>query len=380
MIGKYIREDIFRRKSKFIFLVISVSIGIAAVIGVLQINFNAQDDLNRQLENFGANMVIYPKSDDFSLQYGGVSLASVGVTGSELEEGDLERIYMIPNAENINIVSPKVIGKVQAGDEPVLLVGVNFTSELRLKKWWSIIGEAPKAGEVLLGEDALERLGLQGQKISLNGRDFTVSGYINRTGTQDDKVIFMELHEVQGILGKQGKLSLIEVMAFCNTCPIDEIIRQIEENVPNTEGVAARQLINSQMSFMSRFLEFGLAVSIFILLMGIISLTTSMMGFVKEKTMEIGILRAIGFRKNDIGRIIIFEALIVAVLAGVFGYMLGEIIAMVLGTFVVGIPVGINLSMFLWAAALSLLVCSFATLIPLRTASRIRVVDALRSL
>ncbi len=81
-----------------------------------------------------------------------------------------------------------------------------------------------------------------------------------------------------------------------------------------------------------------------------------------------------------IGKIIIFETLIVAVLAGVLGYVLGEIIAMVLGTFVVGIPTGINLSMFLWAAALSLLVCSFATLIPLRSASRIKVVDALRSL
>lgn len=381
MLGKYIRRDIKHRSGKFIFLVLSVSMGIAAIIGILQINISAQNDLNAQLENFGANMVIYPKSDAFSLQYGGISLASVDVKQSEIEEGDIEKIYAIKNAENINIISPKVVGAVNLGENLVPVVGVNFTNELRLKKWWEIIGDVPGPNEVLVGYVLYDKLGLAlGQELELDGNVFRVSGLLNKTDTQDDNVVFVNLNEAQEILGKEGKISLVEVMAFCNTCPIEEIIRQIEEKIPNVKGVAAKQLINTQMTFTKKFLDFGLAVSVFILLIGVISLSTSMISFVKDKTKEIGIFRSVGFRKKDIGKIIIFETIIIAFLSGVFGFVLGQVIATALGQVMLGLNVGVDLMMMAWAFAISLLVCSLSILLPLRTASKITVTEALRSL
>ncbi len=381
MLGKYIRRDIKHRSGKFIFLVLSVSIGIAAIIGILQINISAQNDLNQQLENFGANMVIYPKSDAFSLQYGGINLASVDVKQSDIDEDDIEKIYMIENAENINILSPKVVGAVYLDKDMIAIVGVNFTSELDLKKWWDIIGDVPDTKEALVGHSLYERLGLTlGQEVELDGKTFSISGMLNKTGMQDDNVVFVNLNDAQSILGKEGKISLIEVMAFCNTCPIDEIIRQIEEVLPNVKGVAARQLINTQMTFTQKFLDFGLAVSIFILLIGVISLSTSMVSFVKDKTKEIGILRAVGFRKKDVGRIIIFEIIIIALLSGLIGFGIGQVIATALGQTMLGLNVGIDMMMITWAFAISLLVSSLSVLLPMRTASKITVTEALRSL
>jgi putative ABC transport system permease protein len=381
MIRKYIKKDVEKRTGKFLFLVISVTIGVAAFTGVLTINIAAQEDMDRQLESFGANMVIYPRTDDFSLQYGGVSLTSVDIKQSEIDESDIQKIYEIPNADNINIVSPKVVGLAESGEASLVIVGVDFEAESRLKKWWEVSGELPGEGEILIGYDVHEEqmLGI-GQAVGLSGREFLVSGYLNKTNTQDDNVIFMELGEAQALLGKEGKISFIEVMAFCNTCPIDEIIRQIEENVPNVRGVAARQLLNAQMSLTGKLLGFGLAVSIFILIVGIVSLTASMMSFVKEKTREIGIMRAVGFRKGDVGRIITLEVLIVALISSVAGYLLGQVIAISLGGVFLDIPVHFNYLMLGWAFALSIMVCSLSTLFPLRTASNITVVEALRSL
>jgi putative ABC transport system permease protein len=381
MLGKYIGRDIKHRSGKFIFLVLSVSIGIAAIIGILQINVSAQNDLNQQLENFGANLVIYPKSDAFSLQYGGVNLASVDVKQSEINEDDIEKIYMIENAENINILSPKAVGAVYLGDDLVPLVGVDFEAEIDLKKWWVIIGDVPELGEALIGNSIHDKLGIDlGQAVEFNDQIFKVSGLLNNTGSQDDDVIFVGLNDAQKVLGKEGKISLIEIMAFCNTCPIDEIIRQIEEALPNVKGVAARQLINTQMTFTQKFLEFGFAVSIFILLIGIISLSTSMVSFVKDKTKEIGIMRAVGFRKKDVGRIIVFEVVIIAVLSGLIGFGVGHVIATLLGQTMLGLSIGIDMMMLLWAFAISLLVCSLSVLLPMRTASKITVTEALRSL
>jgi len=381
MLKNYIKKDIKHRKSKFLFLVISLSIGIAAIIGVLQINFAAQDDLNQELENFGANMVIYPKSDAFSLQYGGVNLASVDVKQSEIDENNIADIYTIENAASLNIVSPKVVGAVYIKDKLIPVVGVNFTSEYRLKKWWQVIGDKPNKDELLAGYNIYKSLNLKLDKeIKLNNQSKKLVGYINKTGTQDDSVIFMNLGEAQEILDKKGKISLIEIMAFCNTCPIEKMIEQIEGKLPNVKGVAAKQLIATQMTFMSKFLRFGMAVSIFILLVSMISLTSSMTAFVKEKTKEIGIFRAVGFRKKDIRKIIIAEALVVAFVSSLAGYFLGQIIAIGMGRFFLDISLSVNFLMVFWAAALSILVCILSTFIPLRTASKITVTKALRSL
>jgi putative ABC transport system permease protein len=48
-----------------------------------------------------------------------------------------------------------------------------------------------------------------------------------------------------------------------------------------------------------------------------------MMGSVNERTTEIGVFRAIGFRKSHIMRIILLEAALVSLLAGALGYVAG---------------------------------------------------------
>jgi putative ABC transport system permease protein len=49
----------------------------------------------------------------------------------------------------------------------------------------------------------------------------------------------------------------------------------------------------------------------------------TMMGSVRERTDEIGIFRAVGFRRSHIMRIVFLEAGIISGLAGIIGYGLG---------------------------------------------------------
>jgi putative ABC transport system permease protein len=62
------------------------------------------------------------------------------------------------------------------------------------------------------------------------------------------------------------------------------------------------------------------AVVVFI---GSLIVFITMMGSVNERTTEIGVFRAIGFRKSHIMRIILLEAAVVGVLAGLLGYAAG---------------------------------------------------------
>ena len=49
----------------------------------------------------------------------------------------------------------------------------------------------------------------------------------------------------------------------------------------------------------------------------------TMMGSVRERTVEIGIFRAMGFRKSHVIRIVLLEAGMIAAAAGIVGYFAG---------------------------------------------------------
>ena len=66
-----------------------------------------------------------------------------------------------------------------------------------------------------------------------------------------------------------------------------------------------------------------LIISGVILLIGSLVVLVTMMGSVRERTEEIGIFRAIGFRRRHVMNIVFLEAGIVSVLAGIIGYLTG---------------------------------------------------------
>ena len=77
------------------------------------------------------------------------------------------------------------------------------------------------------------------------------------------------------------------------------------------------------METLAQFKKFSYGISGVILLIGSLVVLVTMMGSVRERTDEIGIFRAIGFRKRHVMKIIFAEAIIVSGLAGIIGYFLG---------------------------------------------------------
>ena len=64
-------------------------------------------------------------------------------------------------------------------------------------------------------------------------------------------------------------------------------------------------------------------VSGVVLLAGTVVVLTTMMASVAERTQEIGMLRAVGYRRTQVARVILFEALVVNLSGGVAGWLAG---------------------------------------------------------
>ncbi len=317
-------KNLLRRKTKAAFILAGLVIGVATVVAVISFADTMTRDINHKLEKYGANILIVPRTDNLTLSYGGMTLGGVSFEMQPIQQRRLSDIHTIKNAANVAAVGPIVLGTIRLEDQTALLAGVDFESAAILKPWWKIIGRKPAGDEVLIGAQAAGVLGLQtGQRIVINGRDLTISGQLAPTGSQDDQLLFTTLTTAQALLDKPGQVSMVEVAALCNACPIDDMVRQIAEKMPSAKVMAIQQVVKGRMETLAQFRKFSYGLSVVVVLIGGLVVLVTLMGSVKERTEEIGIFRAIGFRQGHIMRIIFLETGVISSLAGVSGYLLG---------------------------------------------------------
>ncbi len=317
-------KNLLRRKGKAAFVLAGLVIGVSTVVGIISYIEAMTHDINHKLEKFGANILVVPKTENLALTYGGLSLGGVSFEMEEIRQADLGRVASIKNASNIAAMGPLVLGVADVSDTKVLMAGVDFKAANILKPWWKVQGTLPGPGGIVLGAEAARVLDLEaGQQLRIKDNDLMVSGVLQPTGSQDDQLIFTRLDTAQAIFGKQGKVSMAEVAALCKDCPINEMVKQISDALPGAKVMAIQQVVKSRMETLGQLKKFSYGISGIILLIGSLVVLVTMMGSVRERTDEIGIFRAIGYRKRHIMRIIFTEAAIVSGMAGIIGYFLG---------------------------------------------------------
>ncbi|MGD9007145.1 MAG: ABC transporter permease [Desulfobacteraceae bacterium] len=294
-------KNLLRRKTKAAFILAGLVIGVATVVAVISFADTMTRDINHKLEKYGANILIVPRTDNLTLSYGGMTLGGVSFEMQPIQQSRLSEIQTIKNAANVAAVGPIVLGTIRLEGQAALLAGVDFESAAILKPWWKINGRKPAEDEVVIGAQAAGVLGLQtGERIVVNGRNLTISGRLAPTGSQDDQLLFTTLPTAQTLLDKPGQVSMVKVAALCNACPIDEMVRQIAGKMPTAKVMAIQQVVKGRMQTLAQFRKFSYGLSVVVVFIGGLVVLVTLMGSVKERTEEIGIFRAIGFRQGHI--------------------------------------------------------------------------------
>ncbi|HEX8146440.1 MAG TPA: FtsX-like permease family protein [Pyrinomonadaceae bacterium] len=415
-----------RRKGRAALLVAGVAIGIATAVALLTLSRSIGEEIGLQLDQYGANIVVVPKSDQLALDYGGVPVAAAAFDVGELTDEDARRIREIPYANRLAAVAPKLLGAGEAAGRKVVVAGVDFESEYALQRWWRVVGEKPAgAGELLVGHDAARALGLvepaaedasrpvvptsantveasqhatmsaaehaammqaaghfrlTRDRLTLSGREFRVAGVLTPTGGREDALVFGRLAEVQALLNRPGRLSLVEVSALCKDCPVEEIVGQIAQKLPAAKVSALQQAVRARAEAVGRLTRFGAAVSGVVLLIAALLIFTTTTGAVVERTKEIGVMRAVGFRRAHIVKEMMLEVLAVSFLGGALGWAAGALASWALTPYFSQTGRGFEVDPGLAALALlaSLAVGALSSLYPTLRASRLDPSEAVR--
>ncbi len=164
----------------------------------------------------------------------------------------------------------------------------------------------------------------------------------------------------------------------------EEVGRRIEATYEGYAGVELRagnflgDIVGNVFDFLIGAVNALLGMSVVVALVGIVN-TMNLAIF--ERRRELGMVRALGMTRQQVGRMIRLEAVLIGLLGTLIGMGAGILLSWVVVSSIDGIEIGLSLN---WARvglifAVGVLVGVVASLLPARRATRLDMLDAMRS-
>jgi putative ABC transport system permease protein len=183
--------------------------------------------------------------------------------------------------------------------------------------------------EILLGDTLAENLNKKtGETVEIQGSTFTVVGIYHGGSALEADAVIMPLDELQQLSSLQGKVAAFHVRL--RPAPAGETQEkylkraqaEIEAALPGLHASpAAERAANNQLVVLAHAVAWG--TSTIALIVGILGIVNTMAMSVFERTREIGILRALGWKSWNIMLLIQTEAAVLGLVGGLIGICVG---------------------------------------------------------
>ncbi len=204
------------------------------------------------------------------------------------------------------------------------------------------------SGVLLMSSNLTEYFGVEvDDEVEIYGEYFTVVGIYEQEsqGRMESRTVYMNISDVQTITGLDGYVSTLDLYAE-DSSYVDGIAEVIEamysdlrvttyydrlSQLQNMQTMYNQTLTNAQATLSQTqavaLQEIGVAVAATSLIVLVTMLYT-----VRERTHEIGVLKAIGFSNLSIMSQLVLEGIFISLIAGVVGIGIGTVAAPVLSS------------------------------------------------
>ncbi len=234
--------------------------------------------------------------------------------------------------------------------------------------------------QVMLGRMMSESLKLGiGDNIELGGSRYKITGIYESSLSWEEMGGIFSQRDVQAYLGRPRKVSLYMIKVK-DPSSAPALVEKINRKFPEVHASLSGEFV-SQMPDIKNVNALLGSISFLAILVGGVGVLNTMLMAVLERTREIGVLRALGWQRRRILRLIITEAM----LLGIIGGLLGIVIALVLAQAFNLVPIfrGIlqarwDLPIFIRAVSVALMLGFLGGLYPAFRATRLQPVEALR--
>ena len=324
-IRKLAWKNLLRRKSRAVFTGLGIFLGIGTFVGLVSLTSQMEGAVQDKLDRYGANILVVPRTEQLSLGFGNIALGGTEVAHANLSIRDKEAIESIQHKDRIRSAVPYFLVAAATSGKDIVWMGLPAEEIPTARPWWKVFGSAIDGkDEVLLGSEAAAVLDKgPGGTVTAGGKTYRVAGVLRPTGEKEDGMVITDLAAVQALGKKPGAVAFFEVAALCKDCPVDDIVAQISGALPGARVSAIRQVVESRREAVDQFRKLGMGVSAVVLAIGGLMVFVTVMGSVQERTREIGVLRAVGFRRRAILSLLFWETGWVSFLASFLGVAAG---------------------------------------------------------
>lgn len=400
----------------------TIALAASLITALMNISIDVGDKMSKEMKSYGANIDIVPKSENISLEIGGVDYNPL--KGQVLiDEKELPKIKEIFWHNNIIGYAPflKVTAElVGAEKKRVSLLGTHFDRPVTIAggeefrtgvrviyPYWHVRGVWPAEDDrnaILAGASIAREMNLKmGERIRVKvageaGREefFVIKGILS-TGGAEESALVAPLPAVQKLAGREGKVQSVSVSVltvpedklsrkarrssesldsleydhwYC-TAYVSSITHQIEEAIPNVAARPIWQVAASEGAVIKKIQLLMLVVTIAAFIASGLGISSLMVTTIMERSKEIGLTKALGAADRQVYLLFLSEAALVGGIGGLLGCVAGAGLSQLIGLSVFGALVAFNPVVIPVNIAISIMIALAGSLMPSRLITRL---------
>jgi ABC-type lipoprotein release transport system permease subunit len=362
--GGMVVRNLWRRRTRTMLTLLGIGVSIAAIVALGAV---AEGGYYLMTQMWRAS-----QTDLFAIE------AGVDSDLSAIDERVGSRISARPDVE---AVSGTILTAVNTEKMPLLIV-FGYHPRAFAMRHFRIIEGQPLTGrhQVIVGRQAAEQMGLQvGDTLRLLSSNFRVVG-IYETGLAYEEIgVVIGLREAQSLIGKPRQVMYYGIK-LRNPERAEAVRDELAAAFPDIDFALTADIAES-LSGLRVVKEMVGTISFLAVFIGGVGMLNTMLMSVLERTREIGVLRALGWRRRYVLGMILQESLVLGAVGGVCGIFLGlgltGLLLLVPGMFGAIEPV-YTPQLFVQAMVIALIAGALGGLYPAWRATRMRPVEALR--